>query len=74
MTTAPQNDVNCATGFLDAGATLAIGPVAPAQVHIEWLPGGFLLTISGPGTPFLRQIVPTAEGLVEFIKGWAAPR
>lgn len=48
-----------------------IGGVIPRSVHIEWLPGGFLVSVAGPGTAYTKQIIVTAEELAKFVAAWA---
>lgn len=64
---------NCLTSHLFHDA-YAIGGISPQACHIEFLPGGYLVGISGGNAAYTRQIFPTAEELVQFIRSWAAPK
>lgn len=41
-------------------------------LHIECLPGGFLVSASG-GVRYHRQVCPTREDLILFVTKWTIP-
>lgn len=65
---------NCITpGLFDHTAYLS-GGVSPHAIHIEALPGGFLVGVSGGHSSYTRQVITTAEALADFVRAWAVPK
>lgn len=40
-------------------------------LHIERLPGGFLVGVTSKSPHYRRQVFASADQLIEFVRGWA---